>query len=930
VHLVREADSALRPVALRDGERDAGDESSRASGACPACNAACERGERLVIEDADAEGVEPSVRDAARRDGWRAMYATPLCGVSGGAIGVVATRFRKRRQWTERNLRMLDLFASIAGEAIASRLSEQALRAEQARQAFLVALGDVLRPLHDAQAVQVQASRVLREHLGADVVVYSEAVGSDTVTPTAVDRAPWRTAMSGLHRLSDFGPMLVDEFLRGHVTSRSDVSADSELTGAQKAACAEIGVNAWANAPLVKDGRLVAMLTIVFETAHDWSRDELRLLQDVAERTWSAAERARAESALAQSEARFRLLFDSIDQGFCTIQMLFDAHDKPVDYRFLEVNPAFVKQTGVADAAGRRAGELVPELEPFWAETYGRIARTGNPERFDHVAASIGKWFDVYAFRLGDPSLQQLGVLFADIGERKRAEEALRTSEARLRAALVAGNMATWSWDPATDRLTASDTLSEVFGLRSGEAIERTADGMRLIHPDDVERHRAKVQEAIRTGGSWHSEFRIVRPRDGRVAWLEERALALRDLVSGELRLDGLVWDITERKEAQAALIEADEAKNRFLAVVSHELKNPLNLIQLNAELLSKLPEARTQPVISRAADALRKAVHGLAALVDDLLDLSRLNTGKLTFRPSVIDLGHLIPSIIASVKPQARARGIAIAADIEGDCWVNADVTRIEQVIWNLLSNAMKFTPSGGRVDVRLEVDGAQAKLEVSDTGQGIEPEALARIFELFVQEDRESSRSKGGLGIGLALVKQIAELHGGRVEARSAGTGMGATFTLTLPLAPATMAKAADPTEPHAPRLLLVEDEADSADALRQLLGLEGYAVDVAQDGQEGWAKATGDGRPYDLVVSDIGMPNLDGLRFIRALRAHPKTAAIAAVALTGYAREGDIGSMVEAGFDDVVAKPVRMEALLHAVKRALLKRAAPADSA
>jgi PAS domain S-box-containing protein len=886
------------------------------------CGAAFTFRRRVVIADVEHEPTYARHLPIARRLGWRAVQSTPLFSTTGALIGMLTTHFRAPRRFSERELRLTDLFAGIAGDAVAMRMNEEALRASQARQTFLLKLGDALRPLADAHEIQREASRVLREHLGADNVVYAETVAEDIIATMSADRAPGAPEIVGRHRLSDYGPVPGD-LLSGRVDWRDDVAADARFTHEEKAAFADIGAGAFANAPLVKGGKLVAMLTVFFDAPHAWSRAELELLEEVAERTWAATERARAEAALRASEARFRLLFDSIDQGFCTIRVVFDDAGRPVDFVFLEVNAAFVQQTGLTDAVGRSARELVPDIEPSWFEIYGRIARTGVAERFEKPAAALHHWYDVYAFRIGEPEEHQLAVLFADVMERKRAEQALRDSEGRLRAALQAGNMASWSWDPALDRLFASDTLADVFGLRPGEELRSRSEGMVLIHPDDLERQRSLVDEAVRTDGTWHSEFRIVRPRDRQVAWLEERAMARRDPATGQLRIDGLVWDVTQRKEAEAALLEADRAKNRFLAVVTHELKNPLNRIKLNAELLSKLPEARTQPAIPRTVDALRKTVGGLTELVDDLLDLSRANTGKLSYRPRPIDLGELVTSILPASQAHARAKGVDFGSDIAQGVRVNADPTRMEQVVSNLLSNALKFTPSGGRIEVRVQAAGGEALVQVSDTGQGIHPQALSRIFDMFVQEDRAQAGESGGLGIGLALVKQITELHGGRADALSEGVGRGATFRVRLPLAEAAHPRDRQPWL-EAPRLLLIEDETDSAEAMRQLLELEGYAVDVARGGREA-LDIVARRRAYDVIVSDISMPGMDGWELIRMLRANPPTATVAAVAVTAWAGEDTVEEMIAAGFDGAVSKPVDLDVLLAVTETALRKREA-----
>lgn len=392
--------------------------------------------------------------------------------------------------------------------------------------------------------------------------------------------------------------------------------------------------------------------------------------------------------------------------------------------------------------------------------------------------------------------------------------------------------------------------------------------------------------------------------------------------VSAALDVSGLVAELTQ----------ANRMKDEFLATLSHELRNPLNVITGYSELLLRLPEARPSAKIRAAAEAIARSAAAQDRLVSDLLDLSRLQMGKLSLQVQPMSLSATIGDAAEAVRADAVAKNLELEIDLPDDpLFCRADPTRLQQIAWNLLSNAVKFTPPAGRVKLTLSRIGTEVRLVVEDTGEGIDPAFLPRVFEVFRQAEGGTVRRHGGMGIGLALVRQFAELHGGTVEAFSAGVGRGAKFAVTLPLPDrAGIETAGAPVQPSPSisgvRVLVVDDSRETLGALRDLLESEGAVVTTAISGAEGLRCARE--AEFDLVISDVSMPEMDGYEFLRKLRTEAKRPSVAAVALTGFGREEDLLEARRAGFDRHLTKPVHFGELIQVARDAkeALPRPAP----
>lgn len=549
-----------------------------------------------------------------------------------------------------------------------------------------------------------------------------------------------------------------------------------------------------------------------------------------------------------------------------------------------------------------------------------------------------GRWYlsRVLPFRTTDDRIDGAVLTFVDISRIKRAEENLRVSEERLRLLIEsATDYAVIKFDEQGLVETWSHGAERMFGYAEAEMLGQPSDIIFTAEDRAAGIPQEEMRKAREDGRArderWHvrkdgTRFfcsGVMTPlyADG----LRGYAKIARDLTGSKYlesaRADLLVHEKQERVKAETA----NQAKDEFLAILSHELKHPLNLIQMNAEFLTRLPEAAAVPAVERAAQIIKRTVLNQTQIINDLLNLSRLNTGKLYLNPQPISFSEIITDKIEVARIEAAAKQIHFQAKLTTEpLVVRADEVRLEQVVWNLLNNALKFTPRGGTVTISLEHEAEEAKLVVSDTGQGIKPGLLPHIFELFQQGESQTTRQHGGLGIGLALVRQLTELHGGRILAESEGEGRGARFTVWLPLYDsATAAASAGGNEGKRRgvgglRILVVDDDPGTVHLMRTLLEMEAAVVTAAVSAQEAMRLAAD--QDFDLILSDVAMPEMDGYMLVRELRAMSRNAGVPVIALTGFGRPEDSERAIAAGFSAHLSKPVEFEELLLTVNSIL----------
>jgi PAS domain S-box-containing protein len=527
--------------------------------------------------------------------------------------------------------------------------------------------------------------------------------------------------------------------------------------------------------------------------------------------------------------------------------------------------------------------------------------------------------------------LSMIGITF-DITERKHAEEALRQSEEQLRLALEAANMGAWEYEVRSEAVKWSSNLEAIHGLAPGSFGGTFDDFRKEIHPEDRQNVLESLARSIEDGAQHEIEYRIIRP-DGTIRWLEGKGQVIRDGTGKAVRMTGLCVDITERKCAEeereqllrnehAARAEAEAAnrtKDEFLALLSHELRTPLVAILGWATTLMATPQP-DEALTARALETIKRNARLQTRIIEDMLDVSRIVTGKLQLDIRPVDLPSIIEAAIATVQPTADTKGVRLQLTLDSAIGpVSGDPHRLQQVVWNLLSNAIKFTPSGGLVEIRLKESGSKAEITVSDTGEGIPTEFLPHIFDRFRQANSSTTRKHGGLGLGLAIVRHLVELQGGTVAAYSAGEDRGSLFTITLPC---VTTHPVVPLEQHhledgrrlestialtGLRILYVEDDTDSREALAAVLLLYGAAVKSVATVPEALDVLTG-WKP-DVLVSDIGLPHEDGYDLIRQLRAREpgNGGTVPAIALTGYAGAHENERALSAGYQMYLAKPV-----------------------
>jgi PAS domain S-box-containing protein len=442
----------------------------------------------------------------------------------------------------------------------------------------------------------------------------------------------------------------------------------------------------------------------------------------------------------------------------------------------------------------------------------------------------------------------------------------------------------------------------------------------------------AEVMPAL-TGAaaSWEGELRFAQPGGGAIP-VYYKGFAVRDADGHHLGIATITRDITEQKRSEdelrriaADLATEDHRKSEFLATLAHELRNPLAPIRTGLDLMRVAPD--DEATRARVHEMMDRQLGHLVHLVDDLLDVARITRGKIELKKEVVDLRTVVNMALETSAAQIEGSGHVLGVDLPGEpLEIEADVTRLVQVLSNLLNNAAKYTPPGGSITVSARREDGQAVVAVSDTGVGIAPQSLGAVFEMFTQVRSSLDRAQGGLGIGLSLVRRLVELHGGRVSAYSAGHGQGSTFTVQLPLRPAgKLASVPVPDQAAAEgegaarhlRVLVVDDNQDAAESLVALLGLLGHAARVAHDGPQGYRLAQ-EFRP-DLVLMDIGLPGMNGHEVARAIRHNPDLGNVVLIALTGWGASSDMAQSQEAGFDQHLTKPVSFEALEQALAAA-----------
>jgi PAS domain S-box-containing protein len=514
-----------------------------------------------------------------------------------------------------------------------------------------------------------------------------------------------------------------------------------------------------------------------------------------------------------------------------------------------------------------------------------------------------------------------------DISDRIRREQEIRF-QAELLNAVEQAVIAT---DLKGTIIYWNVFAEDLYGWTNAEALG--ANVVDLIPAENSRATSAEILTRLSAGESWSGEF-VARKKDGShfPAQVTDSPIFGKD--GTLIGVVGVSSDISRRKaieeervrlleserQARSDAEEANSLKDEFLATLSHELRNPLNVILGYAEVLLRSEEANRSTFVKRAAEILKRNALAQSQLVRDLLDLSRLHMGKLSLNRESASLETITRNAIETVHAEASDKQIALKIIAPDEIlFVDADPLRLEQVIWNLLNNAVKFTPPGGTVTVRLRRKENQGVLSVEDTGEGIDPEFLPHVFEMFRQADSTTSRRHSGLGIGLALVQQLIQLHNGTVAVSSEGHGKGAQFTVNLPLSPEAKRRGDEhPVDQgilSQMRILVVDDSLDTVDMLSRLFEMDGAVVTSAHSGHEALEALRRE--EFDVILSDISMPGMDGFELLRNMRELPNTGDTPVLALTGFGRAEDVARAKAEGFYSHVTKPIDLAQLIETLQ-------------
>ena len=929
--------------------------------------------------------------------------------------------------------------------AMAHELRErrQALRVTSDRDAFRTAFGDATRNLVNERDVKRVASKLLGRYLSANRLVYAELTDDESVVvePGYVSGVQ---QIDGVYRLADYGPALLTTLRAGHSVHVSDIQQEPGYSAAERLAYAGMQIVSFLAIPILKNGRLVAIVCVHQKTPRVWAHDDLLMVREIAERTWAAVEQARSEAKLLASRVQLTQVvaimpsfsavlrgpghvFEMANQAFYDLvqhgpeilgltyaqalpelasQGFLDLLDKAyrsgenfeakgmrafvqrglgnvltevfIDFvylplreanglvsgiflhgvdrteqvrseqalrrsqqelqtladnipdilsrfdrhlRFVFMNAAGEKATGLrkADFLGKTNRDMgIPEVIcQQWEGASRTVFNTGveqilefeldGPQGSRHYASRLVPEFDA------DGHVEFVLEITSDVTQRKLAMDLLRRSELRLEVALKNSRTLVYTTDhelrytwirnphPAFDPAT-------VLGHRDED----------LLPPEKAEPLIRLKRAVFESGVGQRSEYAV--EIDGIQYCYDMTVEPLRGAAGNMEGLTVAALEISDRKQTEETLRNADRRKDEFLATLAHELRNPLAPIRTGLQLVKRAPEADVHAVVARTLPVMERQLGQLVRLIDDLLDVSRISSGKIVLKREQICFNDIAAAALEASQPLIDAAQHTLTLDWPKEpVWLDADPTRIAQVFTNLLTNSAKYMRAGGHIKFSAVRRGDNVVVSVQDTGMGIPADMLGSVFDMFTQGHHTFDSAQGGLGIGLSLVKTLVELHGGTVGVSSGGVDLGSTFTVVLPTTPTPTPLPQWPTGPArsgaaAPachRILVVDDNVDAAETLVMLLDACGHDARAAFGAQEALDMAM-TWQP-DVVFLDIGLPGKDGYDVARQLQAAPETASATLIALTGWGSAQAIQKSKQAGFHTHLTKPVDPEAVM-----------------
>jgi PAS domain S-box-containing protein len=875
------------------------------------CADAAARGEVVVTPDIDRDPGWRAFKHLPLSLGLRAAWSQPIYSSSGAVLGTFGTYFTELRGPLPIERQLIEVLAHTAALAIERDRADAEIEAGAARHRFIAELAAATQRLIDPSAITSISARLLAEFLEVDRCAYAQ-IENEQVFIITGDYTRGVPSAVGRWNVADFGPACVEHMRAGKAFVIDDVEDDPRVPADCLPAYRSLRIGALICVPLNAGERFTASLAVHQRHARHWTPAEIDTVAQVVARCWEALERARITLNLQDSEARYRAMIQATPE--CV--KLIDSEG-----RLLQINPAGLAMMGAADESavlGRCLYDgVVPEHRERYRAFNERICAGGSGSLQFDLLSLDGRRLSVESNAVPLPAGSGLCVHLSvtrDVTARVTAERALAQSRARLDYAQRISGIGSWHCDLPFSKMVWDDRVREHFFLPPGEPVF-FEEFVNRLHPEDREPTLQRIEDSIREHAAYDTSYRTVNPADGAIKWIRALGGTSYSADGTPVRFDGFTVDITEEKRDQERLAsllervsEQDRRKDEFLATLAHELRNPLAPIRNGLQILRKGSGEHS----AKAHEMMERQLGHLVRMVDDLLDISRVTLGKITLKKERLDFRAVLHSALETTRALVEAGEHEFAVRLPKDPLpIEGDLTRLAQVMANLVNNAAKYTPAGGRIQLTVETEGKILVVRLQDSGVGIPPDMLPQVFDMFTQVGQSIDRAQGGLGIGLTLVRRLVEMHGGTVSAESAGIGQGSVFTVRLPLAPSVVA-----TEDAAPaseselgarrRVLVVDDNVDAAESLAMLLGLEGHETRMAHTGEEALAVA----REFipDTIFLDIGLPVMNGYEVARQIRADdafdPQPRLIA---LTGWGAEDDRRQAHAAGFDTHLVKPV-----------------------
>lgn len=864
--------------------------------------------------------IHPDYRDRARREAARALVERCDYNIEYPLVSGIWVSARGRGVYdaSGSTLRMLGIVADVT----ARKHSELALRESESLNRTLVTLAGITQALTEPPEIMAAAARVLAEHLDVDRCAYAE-VEDESVYVITGDHTRGVASIVGRWEVSAFGVPHLETMRANKPYVVDDVETDPRITAPDLTAFRATEMAAVICVPMFKGGKFTAAMAVHQKVPRCWTDAEIRLVSAVASRCWETLERARVARELTDIRSRMESALEAGAIGTW-------AWDVQQDRFYGDASLAHIFGVSPEAVSGGPISGLMGAIHPDDRERVGalvnRVLASGGAYEADYRVAgnetvdpddrNTWRWITARGQVELDSEWKATrfpGVVI-DITERKFVEEALtRVTEQSERmkrlyeTALSNTPDLVYVFGLDHSFYYANDALLKMWGKSWDEAIGKTCLELGY-EPWHASRHDEEIEQVIATK----------KPIRGEVPFTGTNGRRVYDYIfvpvfgaNGEVEaVAGTTRDITDRQAMEEELREADRKKDDFIALLAHELRNPLAPIRNGLQVMRLA--GNNQETLNEARQMMDRQLGHMVRLIDDLLDVSRISRNKMELRRERVPLSEVVASAVETARPLIDRADHELSISLpNAPVYLDADLTRLAQVFSNLLTNSAKYTPPGGKVWLTAKRRDGFVEISVRDTGIGIPADSLENIFDMFSQVDRSIERSTGGLGIGLALVKGLVEMHGGTVTATSEGEGKGSLFTVTLPVLAGQAANTAQQSERGrsggSRRFLVVDDNRDGADSLAMALRFLGDEVRTAYDGAEAVELAESF-RP-EVILMDVGMPRINGLDATRRIRSESWGKAIKIIALTGWGQSHDRERSREAGCDGHLVKPVNL---------------------